>query len=227
MEAGAGDSTRCARQDGKFYLLPGLHEKLWQDYSLAVRTDILEQAQPAEPETWDELHDRAQGDEDGVPRRRTRSPTGSASRARQRLLNIAGAAYGTVAGWGLPARDLGLRRAKKEFVFTGATDAVQAAAGVPQQAGDRGAARPGELHPDRRRRLAEARQRQVVRDQQQRADPRQRLPHGHAKIPGKATAVGKIPLPVGPAGDINPARRLENGIMISKKAREEQELRRA
>src|SRR6185312_5308008 len=31
------------QEDGKFYLLPGLHEKPWQDYSLAIRTDILDE----------------------------------------------------------------------------------------------------------------------------------------------------------------------------------------
>src|SRR4051812_12315830 len=36
------DIDSALRQaDGKFYLLPGLHEDVWVDYSLAVRTDIL------------------------------------------------------------------------------------------------------------------------------------------------------------------------------------------
>mgnify|MGYP006349863475 FL=1 len=37
-------------------------------------------------------------------------------------------------------------------------------------------------------------------------------------IPG--AKITKIPLPIGPAGEINPASRLENGVMISKKARD-------
>ena len=32
--------------------------------------------------------------------------------------------------------------------------------------------------------------------------------------------IAKIPLPIGSAGEINPASRLENGLMISSKARE-------
>src|SRR5690606_15623548 len=40
-----------------------------------------------------------------------------------------------------------------------------------------------------------------------------------AKIIPNARMV-KIPLPIGPAAEINPASRLENGIMISSKARE-------
>ena len=50
------DIDTLRQEDGKFYLLPGLHEKPWQDYSLAVRTDILEQLGPAVPKTWDELY---------------------------------------------------------------------------------------------------------------------------------------------------------------------------
>ncbi len=51
---------------------------------------------------------------------------------------------------------------------------VQADAAVPQHAGQREAAGPGELHPDRRQRPAEVRHRQVVRDQLQRPDAGQR-----------------------------------------------------
>lgn len=43
------------QQDGKYYVLPGVHEKVWPDYSLAVRTDILEELGLEEPETWEEV----------------------------------------------------------------------------------------------------------------------------------------------------------------------------
>jgi putative aldouronate transport system substrate-binding protein len=36
------DLDQNRQQDGKFYLLPGLHERLWVDYSLAMRTDIVQ-----------------------------------------------------------------------------------------------------------------------------------------------------------------------------------------
>jgi len=43
------------QEDGKFYNLPGMHEKVWPDYTLAVRYDILEELGLDVPETWDEL----------------------------------------------------------------------------------------------------------------------------------------------------------------------------
>ena len=73
--------------------------------------------------------------------------------------------------------------AASKFVYTGATDQYKQMLAVPQQAGDREAARPGELHPDRRPGPAEARHRQVLRHQLQRADPGQRLPPGHRQDP--------------------------------------------
>ena len=50
------DLDTLRQSDGKFYLLPGLHEDAWPDYSLAVRTDILQQLNLQIPKTWDELH---------------------------------------------------------------------------------------------------------------------------------------------------------------------------
>ena len=50
------DLDALRQADGKFYLLPGLHEKPWLDYSLAVRTDILDKLDLQVPKTWDELY---------------------------------------------------------------------------------------------------------------------------------------------------------------------------
>lgn len=45
------------QEDGKYYVLPGLHEELWPDYSLAFRKDILQKEGIAEPKTWDEFRE--------------------------------------------------------------------------------------------------------------------------------------------------------------------------
>src|SRR4051794_14507039 len=49
------DLGRLRQQDGKFYLLPGLHEEPWQDYALAMRKDVLAQLGLAAPKSWEEL----------------------------------------------------------------------------------------------------------------------------------------------------------------------------
>ena len=90
----------------------------------------------------------------------------------------------------------------------------------------REAARPGDLHPDRRPGPAEARQRQVLRDQHQRA-VRWSTTTARTSRRSPGATVAKIPVPdrARPARS-RPASRLENGVMISRKARERQELRR-
>src|SRR5699024_8982422 len=43
------------QEDGKFYLLPGLLESARPDYTVAMRTDVLEELGIEEPATWDEF----------------------------------------------------------------------------------------------------------------------------------------------------------------------------
>jgi putative aldouronate transport system substrate-binding protein len=45
------------QEDGKYYVLPGLHEELWPDYSLCFRKDVLKKEGLSEPKTWDEFRD--------------------------------------------------------------------------------------------------------------------------------------------------------------------------
>ena len=45
------------QEDGKYYVLPGLHEAVWQDYTIAVRTDIMEELGLEQPKDWDEFRD--------------------------------------------------------------------------------------------------------------------------------------------------------------------------
>lgn len=49
------DSIR--QSDGKYYLLPGLHEKVKSGYSLSLRTDVLGKLGLNLPTTWDEVYD--------------------------------------------------------------------------------------------------------------------------------------------------------------------------
>lgn len=44
------------QKDGKYYLLPGLHEKAKIDYSYLIRTDILKQLNLSVPTTYDEFY---------------------------------------------------------------------------------------------------------------------------------------------------------------------------
>ena len=139
-------------------------------------------AEPGDPEDLGRPLHRAQGDEGEVPERlpvlRSVEPAQPGWQPAQPAGLLVRVAGGRVE---LPARQL--ERAGAEVRVHRRHRAVQADAAVPQQARHREAARPGELHPDRRPRPAEARQQQVLRDRHQRADPGERVPAGPGEPP--------------------------------------------
>lgn len=51
------DLKTITQGDGKYYILPGLHESYIQDYSMAIRTDILKKNNIKVPESWNELEE--------------------------------------------------------------------------------------------------------------------------------------------------------------------------
>jgi putative aldouronate transport system substrate-binding protein len=49
------DLKTITQKDGKFYVLPGLHETFTGDYSFAVRSDILKELDIPLPDSWDDI----------------------------------------------------------------------------------------------------------------------------------------------------------------------------
>ncbi|KAB8131059.1 extracellular solute-binding protein [Gracilibacillus oryzae] len=105
------------QQDGKYYVLPGLHENVWPDYSLAIRTDILEELGLEEPKTWEELEVVLEEMKKAYPE----STPFSDRFKMESTLNIAATSFGTKAGWGL-ANMLEYQEDSDEFIFAPATD---------------------------------------------------------------------------------------------------------
>jgi len=213
----AADIDTLRQQDGKFYLLPGLHEQVWPDYTLAVRTDVLTDLGLAVPGTWDELHTvlkaiKAQhpdtypfSDRFGVP-----TPGGN-------LLNILAQSYGTRGGWGY--QNATWDPAAKSFAFTGAMDQYKQ---MLQYLNTLVAEKL--LDPESFTQSDDAAIQKLVSGksfvisanaQSIVNDYRPAL----TKANPKAT-IAKIPVPTGPAGAVIAGSRLENGLMISKKARD-------
>ena len=117
-----------------------------------MRTDILKQLNISTPQTLGRRAQHAQGDEGRVPELvpalrplehnpptqpgGNLLPAPSAQPTASRPAGTTSTAY--------------VGRAAGKFVYTGAMDEYKQMLTVPQQAGQREAARPGELHPDRR-----------------------------------------------------------------------------
>ncbi|WP_010677921.1 ABC transporter substrate-binding protein [Bacillus timonensis] len=105
------------QKDGKFYVLPGLHENVWQDYTLMVRKDIFDENNIELPTTWDELHDALVKLKEIYP-----DKTPYSDRWKfDSTLNFASGSFGTIGGWGL-GNGAYFDRENEEFVFAPATD---------------------------------------------------------------------------------------------------------
>ncbi|WP_329100715.1 extracellular solute-binding protein [Micromonospora sp. NBC_01699] len=205
------------QSDGKFYLLPGVHEKPTHDYSLAVRADILDQLGLQMPKTWDDLYVVLKAMKARYPdtypfSERWGKPTPGGS-----LLNILGVSYGTQAGWNYQHATWDPNA--KKFLYTGATEQYKQMLQYVNKLVTEGLLDPEsftQTDDQARQKLANGRSFVIGANAQtlvneNRPDLAKTLPN--AKLV-------KIPLLVGPAGEINPASRLENGIMISTKARD-------
>lgn len=209
------DTLRQA--DGKYYLLPGLHEKPWSDYSLAIRTDILEQLNLQVPRTWDELYTVLKAMKAAHPNVIPFSDRWGKPTPGGNLLNILGASYGAPGGWGYQHATWDPNAQK--FFYTGASEPYKQMLQYLNKLVAEGLLDPESFTQAddlARQKLANGRSFVISSNAQTLVNDYR--PDLAKTIPNAKLA--KIPLPVGPQGEINPSSRLENGIMITKKARE-------
>ncbi len=203
--------------DGKFYLLPGLHEKPWQDYTLAIRTDILQQLNLQMPKTWDEVYSVLKAMKTAFPDTYPLSDRFSKPTPGGNLINLVASAYGTRGGWGYqhPTFDANA----KKFVYTGATDQYKQAMEFLAKL-----VKEGLLDPESFTQADDAARQKLANSKSFAISTNaQTLVNEYRPDLAKtnpAAKMSKILLPIGPAGEINPASRLESGVMISKKARD-------
>jgi putative aldouronate transport system substrate-binding protein len=209
------DSLRQA--DGKYYLLPGLHEKAWQDYSIAMRTDVLQQLGLQVPKTWDDLYTVLKAMKAAHPDTYPFSDRFSKPTPGGNLLNIVTKSYGTYGGWDY--QHATWNESAKKYEYTGATPQYKQAVEYLHKLVSEGLLDPEsftQTDDAARQKLATGKSFVISSNAQNIVnDYRPDL----AKTIPNAT-IAKIPLPIGPAGEINPATRTENGVMISRKARD-------
>ena len=144
----AARPRHAAQADGKYYLLPGLHEDVWPDYSLAVRTDILSSSTCSVPKTWDELHTVLKAMKAAYPDLYPLSDRWSttARPGRQQPAAASSAGVRHPGRLGLPERHLGRRRRRSSSSPARWTQYKQMVEYLNKLV-SREAARPGELHP--------------------------------------------------------------------------------
>ncbi|WP_426766057.1 extracellular solute-binding protein [Pseudarthrobacter sp. 1G09] len=198
------------QQDGKYYVLPGLHEELWPDYTLAFRTDVLEKEGIAEPKTWDEFRE--------VLRKLKKShpdivPFSDRFNGNS-VLNIAGNAFNTVAGWGL-VDGLNFDEDKKEFTFGAATSQFKDLVTYFNSLVSEGLMDPEsftQTDDSAIQKFTSGKSFVISANSQNIITYRTSMEQSLGK--GNFT-VRKITVPGGPAGDVIGGSRLENGIMLN------------
>ncbi|MEU4514987.1 extracellular solute-binding protein [Nonomuraea wenchangensis] len=211
------DLDTLRQADGRIYLLPGLHEEVWVDYSLAVRTDILEKLKLEVPKTWDDLYTMLKAmkaeypdlypmtDRWGVP-----TPGGN-------LLKLVAQAYGTRGGW--EYQHATFDTASGKFVYTGAmpqykqmieylAKLVKEKLLDPESFTQQDEQAKQKFNSGKSF-VISANAQTIINDHR---------PTLTKLVPGAKMA--KIPVPMGPVGEYKIGTRLENGVMISKKALE-------
>lgn len=215
-----GDLDTLKQSDGKYYLLPGLHQNVWSDYTLAVRTDILGKLGISTPQTWTDVQNMLMKMKQAYPSSFPLSDRFNQPTPGGALLNIMGMAYGTAAGWGYQSPNQGAYwdASAKKWVATGSMPQYKDMVQFLNTMYGQGLIDPESFtQPD-----ATAIQKFVTGKSFVMTTNAQTLINDlrlGLKVPG--ATVAKIPVPIGPLGPViaeNGASRLENGIMISSKA---------
>ncbi|NUR58716.1 MAG: extracellular solute-binding protein [Catenulispora sp.] len=212
-----GDLDQYRQSDGKFYVLPGLHEDVWKDYSLAIRTDILKQLNLDVPQTWDDLTTVLRAMKKAYPDRYPFSDRWSTppQPGANNLLAVLGEAYGVWAGWNYQHANWNATTGK--FEYTGATDQYKQVLQYLNTLVSEKLLDPESFTQSddaARQKFADGKSFVISANAQELVNHYRK---DIAKISG-ATVV-KIPVPIGPIGAAKTGIRLENGLMISSKAK--------
>ena len=218
-----GDIDTMRQDDGKFYLLPGLHEDVWKDYSLAVRTDVLQKLNLTVPKTWDDVLTMLRAMKAAYPDQYPYSDRWSVPpqpAGANNLLSILGEAYGTQAGFSWQHTTWDAKAGK--FVYTGAMDQYkQMLQYVNTMVSEKLLDPESFTQTDDNARQKFASGKSLVISCNAQTLSNECRPD-IAKIPG-ATVV-KIPVPIGPIGSAKTGSRLESGLMVSSKAKDSKNL---
>ncbi|WP_432572708.1 ABC transporter substrate-binding protein [Kineococcus sp. SYSU DK005] len=212
---GLEDEIDTLRQeDGKFYLLPGLLENLRPDYTPALRTDVLQELGLQQPTTWDEFRDVLRAIKQAHPDAYPFSDRWEGNA----LLNYVDAPFGTAAGeWGF-GQGLTWDEDAGEYVFTATTDEYKAMVEYL-----RGLVAEGLMDPESFTQTDEAALAKLANEESYGISTNSQEVLSARTALDQTLGAGnyglsKIVLPAGPAGNVVGGTQLENGLMISSDA---------
>lgn len=206
------------QEDGKYYLLPGVHEVPSQDYTIAMRTDVLTELGLPTPTTWDEFRTTLEAIKKAYPDSYPFSDRFSVPTPGGNVLGIASLAYGTNAGWAY--QNATWSEDEGRFVVTGQMDEYKAMVEYFRELVEDGLMDPESFTQDDDtaiQKFASGKSFAISTNSQNIVNDYR--PALSANFPD--ATVAKIPLPGGPVGHVVSATsKLENGLMISAGAAE-------
>jgi putative aldouronate transport system substrate-binding protein len=211
-----GDIDTLRQSDGKYYLLPGLHQNVWVDYTMGVRTDMLDKLQIPTPGTWTQVESMLMKMKDANPGHYPFSDRWNQPTPGGAFLQMAGNAYGTYAGWSYQSPNQGayFDRDSKQFVFSAAMPQYQQMVTFLNGMYGKGLIDPESFTQSddiALQKFTSGKSFAIMENAQYVATDQ-------TSMAVKGGTVGKIPVPLGPSGATVVGSRLENGMMISSKA---------
>jgi putative aldouronate transport system substrate-binding protein len=205
------------QQDGKIYLLPGLHEANWPDYTLAVRTDVLGELGLATPKTWNDVYSMLKAMKARYPNSYPMSDRFSKPTPAGNLLNLLAQANATNAGWNY--RNATWNAKAKTFQFTGAMGEYKQVLQFLDNLVKEGLLDPEtftQTDDQAIQKFASGKSFVISTNAQNIVNDYR--PALAKSLPN--AKIAKIPVPMGAVGPMQVDTHLENGIMISTKARD-------
>ncbi|GAB2909522.1 extracellular solute-binding protein [Nonomuraea fastidiosa] len=205
------------QSDGRIYLLPGLHEAAWADYSFAVRTDILDKLGLEVPKTLDDFYNMLKKMKEEYPDKYPMTDRWGVPTPGGNIIKLIAQAHGSKGGW--EYQHATFDSAQGKFVYTGTMPGYKQTIEYLNKL-----VKEKLLDPEGFTQQDDAAKEKfvsgksfVISTNAQTLINDYRGPLTE-NIPD--AKIVKIPVPIGPIGEYKFASRLENGIMISKKALE-------
>lgn len=221
-----GDIQTITQKDGKYYVLPELHQVYVQDYSLMIRTDVFKQlGLSTDPKSWDELETDMQAIKKAYPKDYPFSDRWNLGATMQ----IAGPAFGLDGATGLNTQEAQWRgnnslvydQKQDDFSFY-PTDANYKTELqffnnlVTQGLLDPESATQTDDQADAKFEMGKSFIESINTQELNTITPKIDATLGKGKY-----SIAKIQVPAGPAGANFYGTRLENGIMITQQAKQD------
>jgi len=210
------DLKQIMQADGKYYVLPGLHEKPKYDYSLLVRKDILDKEGLEAPASWDEVYDVLKALKAKYPDIYPFSDRWKTDA----ITNVAAPTFGVSAGWGA-GNGLRYDSGSDKFLFYPITEDYKNFLAYWNRLVKEGLMDPESFtqsDDQAKQKFINGKSFMISSNTQETLDIQNTMEKNLGK--GKFELF-HMPTPAGPKGNVVYSSRLENGIMISSKAKKD------